>query len=372
MIELASLKLNKDWLIISSIFLLTSTVFYSYFWFFIPGKLEAIYQNWDGPIYAVIAKTLYNPKAISTLDWASFKNPADYASSFPLYAMSIRLLSFIGLTRAMVLATLVSSVACIIAFYELVKKYKLSQHPLLLSIIFIFLPPRWFISTHIGSSEPLFILFVILSLNYFLGKNYLVSAIFLFLAQLTRSQGILFFAGFACALSVALLGNKKPDIGAKVKILAANFSPYLLGPIALFLVFLLFYFQYGNFFAFFDAISKWQVRASYPFEVFASYPHQLVPTFWIEDHYWIYFFDIVTIILLFKKKLHALGYISLLYFIPLIFIIHIDLARYNLPIIPFSLIAIDSKTNTKLILLATVILLPALFLYSTSFMLWNR
>lgn len=366
------MTIKKDWLTLAVIFISATVFFYSYFWFFVPGKLEIVYQNWDGPVYAVIAKTFYNPQAIRDLSLAHFKQAPDFASTFPFYSLVIRLFSFIGIFRAMIVVSLISSLASIIAFYELVKKHKLSVNPLLLSVIFIFLPPRWFITSHIGSSEPLFMLFIILSLNYFLGKNYLLSAIFLFFAQLTRSQGILFFAGFGLAIAIPLIANKKLDVTQKVKAFGAKFFYYLLGPLALMLVFALFYIQYGNFFAFFEAISKWPVKASYPFEVFASYPHPLIPTFWIEDHYWLYFFGIATIILLFRKKLNSLAYIALLYFIPLIFVIHIDLARYNLPLIPLSLIALDSKASTKLILITTLIMLPALLLYSANFMLWNR
>lgn len=366
------MTVKKDWQILAAIFITATVIFYSYFWFFVPGRLEVVYQNWDGPVYAVISKTLYNPQQIENLSWAHFKEPFDYASSFPLYPLLIRLFSFIGIFRSMILVSLVTSLGCIIAFYELVKKYKLSVSPLLLSTIFIFLPPRWFISSHIGSSEPLFILLIILSLNYFLSKKYLWSAIFLFFAQLTRSQGILFFAGYTLALLAPIILNNKQSIYSKLLEFGKKFAYFLLGPIALVLVFLLFYLQYGNFFAFFDAINKWPVRASYPFQVFASYPHPLIPAANLENHFWIYFFNAATILLLFRKKLNSLAYISILYFIPLIFVIHIDLARYSLPLIPFSLIAIDSKQSTKLILIATLILLPALFLYSANFMIWNR
>ncbi len=365
-------KTHRDWLILTAIFTFATIVLYSFIWFFMPGKLEVVYQNWDGPVYAVIAKTAYNPQQITNLGWSNFKEPFDYASSFPLYPLFIRIFSFIGLFRAMILVSVLSSLGCIIAFYELVKKYQFSANPLLLSTIFIFLPPRWFISSHIGSSEPLFILFIILSLNYFLGKKYFLSAMFLFFAQLTRSQGILFFAGFGFALLVPIIKNHKLDIYSKFKEFISKFIYYLLGPIALLIVFSLFYIQYGNFFAFFTAMSKWHQMANYPFEVFASYPRQIVPTFWLEDHYWTYFFDVATILLLFRKKLDSLAYIAILYFIPLTFVIHIDISRYNLPLVPLSLIAIDSKASTKLILIATLILLPALLLYSANFMLWNR
>lgn len=361
-----------DLLILTSVFIAASFFLYLYFWFFDPSKLEVVYQNWDGPVYIVIAQSFYKPEIISSIKYTYLKDPEDFASSFPLYPVLIRLLSPVGYFRAMILASVMMSLATILAFYELASRSKLVKNPLILSIIFIFLPPRWFISSHIGSSEPLFMFLVLLSLIFFLNKRYWFSGLSLGFAQLTRSQGILFFAAFSLIFLGIFLKDQDKLSLAKIKKYSARFFPFLLAPTALLLLFSYFDFQYGNFWAFFEAISKWPVMASYPFEVFASYPHQLLPTFWIENHFWIYFVDILAILVLVKKRLYWLATLSGVYFLPLPFLIHIDLARYNLPMIPFLLLAFEEKIGTKLFLIATILMIPALYAYSINFMLWNR
>lgn len=364
--------LFKDWIFLSLVFCAASLTLYSYFILFGKSKLEIVYQNWDGPIYAVIAQTLYNPSAISQVPWANYLDPKSFASSFPLYSVFIRLFGFIGINRSMIFVSLIFSLGCILTFYYLVKKFKLSANPLILSTLFIFLTPRWFISSHIGSSEPLFIFFVLVSLIFFLKEKYLFSAISLALAQLTRSQGIIFFVAYFFAIFLKyLMSKRKIDKYFFLNVLR-KYYPYFLSIIVLLGLFSYFQFIYGDFWAFFDALNKWDYRSKFPFEVFLSFPSQTVPTFWLEDLYWIYFMDIVAIAMLVRKKLYPFAIMAGFYFFPLIFLKHIDLGRYNLPMLPFILIAIDSKSLNRILLIATILLLPALYFFTIEFMTWNR
>ena len=354
---------KQAWLILSLVFCLSSLLLYAYFWFFSPTKLQIVYQNWDGPVYAVIAQSLYNPQVIAHNPYSIFKLPEDFASSFPLYPLIIRLFSFVGYFTATILVSLLFSLAAIIAFYELLRINRLTKKPLMLALIFIFLPPRWFISSHIGSSEPLFIFLILMSLIYFFRRRYLPSGIFLALAQLARSQAILFFIAYGLmALRDAFNHRRLP----------LKFWPYLLSPLGLLGFFAYLKYQYGNFFAFFEALNKWPVKASFPFQVFTAYPHPLLPTFSLENHFWIYLVNILATIWLFKRHQPFLALLAAIYTLAMSFIIHIDLARYNLPLIPFILIAFESIITTKSFLAAVLILLPALYGFTVKFMFFNR
>src|SRR3989344_4254484 len=128
---------------------------------------NTIYRNYDGIEYIVIAKSWYDPQIISKLP--NTLSPNYYASHFAGYSILIAILAIIfGYLKSMLLVTLLSTIASIWAFYFLVKDFKLTDKPLLLSLIFIIIPARWVIVHSVGSSEPTFIFFTILSIYYFM------------------------------------------------------------------------------------------------------------------------------------------------------------------------------------------------------------
>lgn len=366
-------KDNRDWLIIAAIYLLASLILYSYYWFFSPTKMEIIYQNWDGPVYAAIAQSFYIPKTIDTIPYAQFLRDANYlTSAFPLYPIAIKIFSAIGYFKSMIFVSQLAGLAAIITFYELVKKNKLTGHPLILSIIFIFLSPRWFISTHTGSSNPMFVLFILLTLYFFAQNKYLKSGFFLMLAQLTRSQGLIFFTGFTFVIAWQVLNSHKYNYKMKLKIFFLRFWPFLLSPLALICVFFYFQLVLGDFWALFGGLKKWPFMASYPFQVFTVYPTRLIQTFWLENHYWIYFSNLLAVLFLIKNKKYWLAIPTLVYAIPLIFLVNMDLGHYNEPLIPFQLIAFEALLSSRLFLITTLASLPAQYLYTISFMYWSR
>src|SRR3989338_8302929 len=115
--------------------------------------------------------------------------------AFPTFTIT-----FLGYLKSMLFVSLLSTILAAWAFYKLVKDFRLTDHPLFLSILFLILPARWMIVHSVGSSEPLFIFLVIQSIYFFM-KNESTSKIqFLLLttvtgigAQLTRPPGILLF-----------------------------------------------------------------------------------------------------------------------------------------------------------------------------------
>jgi len=368
----ALLTKKPDWLIITSTYLLASIILFSYYWFFVPNKLEIVYQNWDGPVHTAIAQSLYIPDAIDKIPYASFLQKADYLTTvFPLYPLVIRLFSVIGYFPATILVSNVAGLLAIICFYEFIKKNNLSKNPLILSIVFIFLSPRWFISTHTGSSNPLFVLFVILTFYFLSQKKLLVSGILLMLATLTRSQGIIFSAGIVLFVAFKEI-SQKSSISQKTLSFVKKSWPFYLSLISIFGTFTYFHFVLGDFWALFAGLKQWPFMASFPFQVFTVYPDRLIQTFWLENHYWIYFSNTLMILMLINAKKYWLAIPAAIYAIPLLFMVNMDLGHYNVPLIPFQLIAFERFLGTRIFLTTLLILLPAQYLYTINFMLWSR
>ena len=178
----------------------------------------SIYRNFDGLEYIVIAKSLYDPKIIAGLPYALSANY--YASHFPGYALlMLPFAPVLGFLKSMVLISLFFTVTSAIAFYFLVRDFKLTSHPLLLSVIFLILPARWLIVHSVGSAEPMFIFFTILAIYFFMKFEKQKKYYFIFLtglagffAQFTRPPGILLFIALVIYLYAEnfLIANTAP------------------------------------------------------------------------------------------------------------------------------------------------------------------
>ncbi len=161
--------------------------------------ISTIYRNFDGLEYITIAKTFYNPQAIAGLPYSHSANY--YAAHFPGFSILILLFApFLGFLKSMLFISVIFTAFSAMAFYFLVRDFKLSTNPLFLSVIFLILPARWVIVHSVGSAEPIFSFFVICSLYFFMKyekqQNYLnliYASIFGLAAQITRPPGILLF-----------------------------------------------------------------------------------------------------------------------------------------------------------------------------------
>ena len=356
-------KNKRNILIISLVFLLVSIIFYGYYCFFVPTKFYPIFHNWDGPSYVVIAKSFYNVEIISQINNQGVK-PIFFAAHFPLYPVFIRLFSFMGYSQSMVFVSQLFSLLFIIAFYFLGLQLKL-KNPLILSIVAIFLTPRWFIVSHVGSSEPLFLFLLTLCLIFISKKNYWLAAIFAFLAQLTRAQSILIFVGIGFYVLYELF-TKKQKLGDLVK----TYFPFVLIPLGLILVFLIYLVQFGNFFAFFTAMSEFKHLQFPPFAVFSHF--NPIVSGWKEIYIYEYFIYLIAFIhLISKPKMRIYGFIFLAFYIPILFLIHEDISRYSLPLLPFVFIIFDKFFTSKKTLITLAILLPAIFAFSINYTLLN-
>ena len=332
-----------------------------------------IYRNFDGLEYVVIAKTFYNPTAISTLPLSL---PANYfASHFPGYSVLIYIFApFLGFLKSMLLVSLLSTIAASWAFYFLVKNFKLSNHPLFLSFIFLILPARWLIVHSVGSSEPTFIFFICTAVYFFMkfensGKfaNIVMAGIFGLAAQLTRPPGILLFLALLLFVIWKTIKTKMSFVSI-IRIIA-TYSPLLLIPFGLLLIFSWYSISYQDFFAYFKSGDNIHLTFP-PFQVFNKFQFW-VGDIWLEDIIYIFILGFLGGVMLLKQKLYPLAFFVLTYLVASTLIAHRDISRYLLPVSPFILIAFEKTLTSREFKIILPIILLAIYLYAQNFLLAN-
>ncbi|MBI2599416.1 glycosyltransferase family 39 protein [Candidatus Daviesbacteria bacterium] len=334
---------------------------------------STIYRNFDGLEYVVIAKTLYDPLAISSLPQSL---PANYfASHFPGYALLISAFSpLLGYLKSMLFVSLLSTILACWIFYLLVRDFKLSNHPLFLSFVFLVLPARWLIVHSVGSSEPTFILFILGAVYFFMkfeqsGKfvNIFWAGLFGMLAQFTRPPGILVFLALSSFVLWKIIKHKL-SFASMVKT-TASYLPLLLIPLGLLAVFTWYSISYQDFFAYFKSGDNIHLTFP-PFQVFNENQFW-VGDIWLEDIVYIFLLGFLGGIMLLKQKLYPLAFLVLTYLTASSLIAHRDVSRYVLPVSPFILIAFEKVLTSREFKIILPILLLAIYLYAQNFILAN-
>ncbi len=336
---------------------------------------NTIYRNFDGIEYIIIAKTFYNPNLMARLPQSL---PSIYfASHFPGYSLAILLFApLVGFLKSMILTSLLFTIASIIAFYFLLKDFKLTEKPLLLSLMFLVLPARWLIVHSVGSAEPMFIFFTILCIYFFMQfeihkKTYLIwsSATFGLLAQLTRPPGLLIFIALVAYIHWKFFINAKLINFKKAFFEHLRYYPYLLIPLGTLAIFYFYKLSLGDFFAYFHSGDN--IHLTFPsFQVFNKNQYW-VGEIWLEDIVYIFLLGFYGGFLLFKQKLRLMSFFVLTYLAATTMVAHRDISRYALPIFPFLLVAFERVLTSREFKIALLILLPAIYLYTQNFILAN-
>ncbi|MBU2577636.1 glycosyltransferase family 39 protein, partial [Patescibacteria group bacterium] len=224
-------KVKKEILFLSLIAFLVTFLVWLPFLLGLKEGIFTVFKNYDGPNYIVIAKTWYNQSLIANT--FSLPTPLEYyPAHLPGYPFSIFLLDiFLSGPWAMLASSLIFSVLSVISFYLLVYKFKLSQNPFWLSLLFLIFPARWVAVKAVGSPEPMFIFFIISSIYFFKSafdkvENNLISkrknvyldlllaGVFGGLAQITKSPGILLFVGFEIFLLFKMFKENNKNLSS--------------------------------------------------------------------------------------------------------------------------------------------------------------
>lgn len=334
--------------------------------------LAAVVSNYDGPLYLIVAKTLYNKELIKTN--FQFPLPTEYyPAHLPLFPLLIRAFSFItNFPYAMIIVTLVSSIIAIYFFNLLIRKYVTNEKDVwFLTFLFAIFPARWLIVRSVGSPDPLFVGAIIASLFYFKEKKYWAAGIWGAIAQLTKSPGILLFISYILYLALPFIKDRL--ILTKQRVVEAfNFKktyPLLLIPMALLAVFVFYWFVQGDFLAYFHSGDNIHLTFP-PFQIF-DYTAPWVGTFWLEEIIFIFLFGAIGVIKLFYKKEFELAVFTGVFYVLTLFVAHRDLMRYFLPVVPFLFVAFADTLVKKEFKIALAVIIIPIYLFSLAFISQN-
>ena len=324
--------------------------------------MATIVANFDGPLYIVTAKTLYNPSLIGT----NFQFPLSneyYSAHFPLYPLAIRLFSYIlGYPYAMLFVSLVSSIAALYIFYLLLRNHTERNGALWLTFLFSIFPARWLIVRSVGSPEPLFIALIMASIYFFSKKKYLFAGIYGFFAQMTKSPAILLFVGYVIEIVLSNIHSlKRVDL--------KKYIPLILIPLGVLAVFSIYKLTYNDFFVYFKSGDNMHLFFP-PFQIF-NYSAPWVGTFWLEEVIFIYAIGALGVYKLYKEKMYNYFFFAITFFIPLLFVAHRDLLRYSIPLIPFLFLGFNKELQNKEFKYLALLLIIPIYLYSLAFISQN-
>lgn len=318
---------------------------------------DYLYRNYDGPLYVIAAKDFY------------VNSPKYFAAHLPLYPALIRggkeMMELAGLNgdglgylKSMISVNVLATVALGGLFYFILKRFRLSSNPLLLTVIFMFLP-RYLVVRTVGAPESIFIFLILSSLYFFEKEKYILAGLLGGLSVMTKTPGILLFGAYSLAIAEKLIRVKKIDY---------KWLGILLIPGGLLAVFMIYWRQMGDFFAYFNSGDN--IHLVFPFSVF-NFQKTWIGTAWLEDILFYFLLYGMTIVTLWKTKYRSFFYFSLLFFLATLFIQHRDIARYSLPLWPMALIAFEKFFISKKFVAVYSIIVIGAFFYAWNFITYN-
>ena len=333
-------------------------------------NFQTIYKHFDGPLYIVSAKSWYDPDIIKKLPVEIALQPGYFAAHLPLYPAFIRLFApILGYLKAMIFVNILFTTLLALFFYEFLKRLNITKYPLALVTVFLFLP-RFVPVRVVGAPESLFLFLILLSIFFFEKRNYWLAGLFGGLSVMTKSPGILLTFAYGLVFLEKLI--KEGLFKNFVKTIRNHFDLRWFGialiPCGLLAVFLIYWSQYGDFFAYFNSGDN--IHLVGPYATF-NFAKRWVASFWLEDIVFYFFMYALAIITLKDTKYRSFFYFPLVFFTATVFVEHRDIARYSLPIWPFACIAFEKFFTSKKFLLAALIILPAIFMYTWNFLQYN-
>ncbi|HTR04745.1 MAG TPA: hypothetical protein VMN82_16275 [Thermoanaerobaculia bacterium] len=165
------------------------------------SDMAPVYRFWDGPNYLTVARTLYAIRPDNAL-LAYVHDVRFFASYLPFYPLCVRALAFVGYERALLLVSVLASMAAVLIFYRLARDvWKLSS-PGFLALVFLFLPPRWVLYRSTGATEALYIASTLGAVWFFEKAAVGRAAVAGTLAALTRISGLMIAPAFGVVLLV--------------------------------------------------------------------------------------------------------------------------------------------------------------------------
>jgi hypothetical protein len=163
------------------------------------GHMADVYRFWDAPNYLTIARTLYDVRPDNPL-LAYVHTPTYFLRHFPAYPLLVRAFSFFGYEPALLLVSLLATAVATLLFYRLCRDVWKLASPELLTLVFLFLPPRWLLYRSTGSTEALYLAFTLGAIFFFERSHVARASVAGALATLTRISGLMIAPAFAVVL----------------------------------------------------------------------------------------------------------------------------------------------------------------------------
>ena len=350
-------NVTRDLAIIAAVFIFATVLLYGYIAWYTPEGMETVYRNWDGPAYVVVARSMYDSKIIHALPkLPGIDRPSYYAQEFPLYPVFIRMFAFIGYEQSMIFVSLLFSLLFIFACYFLIHEVEPTANALVVSLLLIYYVPRWFVVSHVGSSEPVFLFFLVMCWHFFYRKRYTLSAVCLAAAQLARLSGAFFFAGF---LLYGVLRQRS----------LRNLLPYFIAPAALGALFLFYGLRFGDVYI---ELKEYALHPITHWQPFINFFHpEGYYDVWKEGLLLLHLLYAVAIGILIQKKQYVLSLTSLPYYLYLFFVHHSDMSRYLLPLLPLVAIAFAPALSKKAVYIPMLLFVPVIFMIALSYISYN-
>jgi hypothetical protein len=163
------------------------------------GHMTDVYRFWDAPNYLTIARGGYDVRPDNPL-LAYVRTPTYFLVHFPVYPALVRLLSFFGYEPALLLVSVLATTIATVLFYRLCRDvWKLSS-PEFLTIVFLFLPPRWLLYRSTGSTEAVYLALTLMAISFFERSHVARASVAGALAALTRISGLMIAPAFGIVM----------------------------------------------------------------------------------------------------------------------------------------------------------------------------
>ena len=284
------------------------------------SRMSVVYRFWDGPNYLTVARTLYDVRPDNPLLAYVYK-PTYFLTHLPFYPLCVRALAWIGYEPALLLVSVLASIAAVLLFYRLARDVWKLPSPAFLSLVFLFLPPRWLLYRSTGATEALYIALALGSVWFFEKARYGRASLLAGLAALTRVSGLMFAPAYAIALARERRWRSWPWL--------------LLIPAGLFGYFVFCAIRFGNFFAY---------LAPHGEKMAAFRPFGFLPTLFEKGLYHQVEFHILLFLVYavgtfrLRERFPALFWYCVFQLALLVFVSTEDWSRYFLVMAPFALI----------------------------------
>ncbi len=331
--------------------------------------MDTVVRNFDGLNYLVVAKTWYDPEQISRLNesFLTGNSPIYFSAHFPGLPAVIGLFDQLFTGPNALLATIfLGNILLPVGLYLFFETLFSKKIAILSAVVALFLPARMLVVRGVGSTEPLFMFFVLMSLVFHVRGKDFISGMWGALAVLTRAPGILLFLGYF----VNLCYHYKFEL----KRVARSVLPYAVMPIALLALWGFYGYRYGDFFAYFNSGDNIHLFFP-PFQIFSG-SQAWSGGMWLEDVIYVYLIFTVGCLLFYRNyrdKVGAGGIFAFIYLISVFFVAHRDIARYSLPLAPFVVAGYFRylERHERWVKVVLAVLIVPIYLYGWQFILQN-